>query len=130
MSPFAHVDDISAVRSFSQQEWTNPETGSTDTRAGVLVTFGALPGLTTEWLQHLIECQMARDAALGSAANELPDDPLVPGTLETHVFRTRDGFVVSISSEDPKVSKEIQARAGRLKSARLAAPAVAPAPKP
>ena len=59
-SPFARVEDIDRVetlRSTSARDPTSVE--------GARIVFRALPAMTAEWLQRLVTCHAARDAAIG-----------------------------------------------------------------
>lgn len=91
--------------------------------AGAVVTFRAVPGLTAEWLQRLVDCHLARNAARGHVVPEMPNCPLVPKGAAATVRSTGDGFAVSISSSDDATAREIRARAERLGGARGPDPA-------
>jgi hypothetical protein len=43
-----------------------------------IVMFRARPSMTAEWLQRVVDCHPARNAALGHVVLDLPDCPLVP----------------------------------------------------
>jgi hypothetical protein len=57
--------------------------------------------MTTEWLQRSVDCQLARNAALGHVVPEMPDCPLIPNGVEAHVRSVGNGFAVEIKSNDP-----------------------------
>ena len=104
-SPFAHRDDV--VRSEPLREET--ERGPRD--LGAALVFRAVPGLTVERLQRLVDCHLARNAALGFDQDE-PDDPLdLPGVGA----RVREGLRVEVTASIQKTAREIQARAARLR---------------
>lgn len=90
---------------------------------GATVTLRAVPGLTAEWLQRVVDCHLARNAAVGHDMPEMPNCPLVPKGATATVSSTGTGFAVAIRSEDPAAAEDILARAKRLApSARQAAP--------
>lgn len=107
-SPFDHREDILRIEpllsAFSTVPWTE----------GVVVTFRAVPGMTTEWLQRVMDCQIARNAALGNDVPELRACLLVPRGVQANVTKTRDGFAVAIRAQDEATAKEILRRADLL----------------
>ena len=102
-----------AIRELAQRHLAS----GTARLAGAIVTFLAVPGMTPEWLQRLIDCHLARNAALGHVVLEMPDCPLVLRGVSAHAGATENGFEVAISSEDADTAKQIQARAQRLQRA-------------
>ncbi len=114
ISPFEHFEDIVSVEPL-QVRTTMKE--PLYRNAGAIVTFLAVPGMTPEWLQRLIDCHLARNAALGHVVLEMPDCPLVLRGVSAHAGATENGFEVAISSEDADTAKQIQARAQRLQRA-------------
>jgi hypothetical protein len=107
-SPFDHREDILRIEpllsAFSTVPWTE----------GVVVTFRAVPGMTTEWLQTLMDCQIARNAALGNDVPEMQHCLLVPRGVHAHVTKTREGFAVAIRAADEATANEILRRADGL----------------
>jgi hypothetical protein len=69
---------------------------------GATVYILASPGLTKEWLGHLIECHVARGTPLSPSA-----DPLLTGWPTIDVVSTGNGFAVSITSKDPYQAERI-----------------------
>lgn len=112
MSPFERFEDIVSVEPL-QVRTTMKE--PLYRNAGAIVTFLAVPGMTPEWLQRLVDCHLARNAALGHVVLEMPDCPLVPRGVSAHASATENGFEVAISSEDADTAGQILARAQRLK---------------
>ena len=109
ISPFWHREDIVRVEPFSV--WGDDEVVS----SGAIITFRPVPGLTVEWLQRLVDCHLARNAALGHVVPDMPDCPLVPKGVRATVRPTQDGgLAVEISAEDPETAAEVLARASRL----------------
>jgi hypothetical protein len=82
---------------------------------GTVVTFRAVPGMTAEWLQRVVNCHLARNASLGHAVPEMPECPRVPRGAQARVRSTGDGFAVEIRSDDEAAAREILARARRLR---------------
>lgn len=113
-SPFEHREDIVSVRPLKRNEFDARTKLPPEMLLGAVVTFRAVPGLTAEWLQHVIDCHLARNAALGHVVPEMPDCPLVPANVEARVSSIGDGFTVAVSSQDPKTAREILSRAERL----------------
>lgn len=114
-SPFDHVEDIASVRALTKKVGTNK--APFQRTVGAVVTLRAIPGMTTEWLQRVVDCHLARNAALGHPVDEMPNCPLAPNGARAHVVSTRSGFAVSIRSDDPPTAREILSRAKRLQSA-------------
>lgn len=115
MSPFEHAGDIASVGPFVESVSVGGEGGGVYKRpAGAVVTFLAVPGMTAEWLQRLVDCHLARNAALGNVVPEMPNCPVVPRGAEARVQSNGNGFAVEIRSDDPATAREILARAQRL----------------
>jgi hypothetical protein len=76
MSPFDHREDIESVA----QLYSPSSGGKNPTRhfLGATVVFHATPGMTAQWLQRVIDCHLARNAALGHDVPEMAYCPLVP----------------------------------------------------
>ena len=115
-SPFEHVEDIASVTPLTESHSAGKAT--TQEIVGAIVEFRAVPGLTAEWLQRMVDCHIARNAALGHDVPEMPDCPLVPKGASAQVASTGAGFSVAIRSDDPASAKDILARAQRLAPAR------------
>lgn len=117
MSPFLHREDIRFVEPLMDQG----HYASIDARrtgalimSGAKVTFRAVPGLTAEWLQRVVDCHVARNATLGNQAAGMPDCPLVPRGVTAKVVSTRAGFEVDIRAGDRATAEDVLARAKRL----------------
>lgn len=124
-SPFAHREDIASVSPLNEPDPGIPAgpgyesgavRGGRDQLAGAIVTFRALPGMTAPWLQRVIECHLARNAALGHEVPEMPYCPLVPKGVTATVRPIPTGFAVEIRSSDHDTAKEIVRRAEGLRS--------------
>ena len=111
-SPFEHGRDIESV--VPLEERTVGGKSSFMHTIGATVTFRAVPGMTAEWLQRVIECHLARNASVGHVVPGMPDCPLVPTGVTARVSSTGSGFAVAIRSDDADTAREILARALRL----------------
>lgn len=108
IGPFVHTEDILAVE---------PIEGSRGRTQGAAVTLRAVPGLSQATLQRIVDCHLARNAALGHDVPEMPDCPLVPLGARAVVTEAADGFVVEIRADDSDAAADILARARRAAAA-------------
>ncbi len=108
-SPFAHKADIVAVDVIdgSLQDGTVGP-------VGVHVRFHAIEHLSGPTLQHLIDCHIARDDAMGHDVPEMGYCPLVPRGARATVEVIPHGYIVEIRSDDPAGAREIARRATAL----------------
>lgn len=110
-SPFDHREDIALVEPlYSQAAGKNPMKGT----QGAVVTFRAVPGMTAPWLQRVIDCHLARNAALGHDVPEMAYCPLVLKDVTASVTSTQAGFAVAIKSDDTDAAREVLQRAQAL----------------
>lgn len=114
MSPFENPEDIVAVERLVESVPPTAKLAPLPREVGVVVTFRAVPGLTAEWLQRIVDCHLARNAALGHVVPEMPNCPLVPRGVSAHVRSVGNGFAVEVRAEDRDTVREIRARAERL----------------
>ena len=122
--PFFQSEAIASITPLIVEEYprSNPPL---QRMAGAIVTVRAGPGMTAEWLQRLVDCQLAHNAALAQSAPDLAGSPLIHrGTVAT-VRSTGSGFAIEIRSNEPKIATEILARAQRLYQQRQLAAQVA-----
>lgn len=112
ISPFEHREDIAGVEPLRDVGVSGFQ--PLDRPTGAIVTFRAVPGMSTEWLQRVVDCHLARNAASGHEVPEMPDCPLVPVAVTAKVTSTGNGFAVAIRSENPAAAKEVLDRAQRL----------------
>lgn len=94
-SPFEHREDVASVEMRGD---------------GALVSFRAVPRLTEQRLRHLIDCHLARNAALGHAVPEMPACPLVPAGVSATVSSTPAGLAVTLRSDDRATVRDVQRR--------------------
>src|SRR5450432_760543 len=74
---------------------------------GAVVYMVAAPGLTQEWLGHLVECYEAKTAMAGNALQARESCPLAEPGSSYSVSSTGDGFAVSIRSSDHDAARRI-----------------------
>lgn len=126
ISPFTHEEDITSVRRLAVSDAEARATGRlpSEQLLGAVVTFRAVPGMTAEWLQTVVDCHIARNASLGHVVPEMPDCPLVPNGVQARVTSAGHGFAVEIRSDSAATAREVLSRAERLRSGpgRVAAP--------
>lgn len=113
VSPFAYTEDVAGVEALSITRGGGKLPPSQVT-VGAVVTVRAVPGLTAEWLQRVVDCHVARDASLGHLVPEMPDCPLVPKGVSATVTSTGTGFAVEIRTGDSDAAVDVLARARRL----------------
>lgn len=115
-SPFAHREDLARVEPLTEP--VSVGRGANIQRTvGAVVTFRAVPGMTAEWLQRLVDCHIARAASLGYDMPEMSYCPLMLREVEARVTSIGNGFAVAIRASDPDTVDEIQRRAQALVSA-------------
>jgi hypothetical protein len=121
MSPFAHREDIRSVSPLKEDVRTGKATGFR--LAGVEVVFRAVPGMTAEWLQRVVTCHLARNAAIGHAAAgaDMPYCPLTLSGAQASVRSVGDGFAVDIRSNDDAIAQQIKQRTDSLQPRPVAA---------
>ena len=106
LSPFERVEDIAAVETIQ----------SSGNVAPVRITFRPLPGLSAWWLQQVVDCHIARNAALGHVAPEMRDCPLVPPGVVARVSNVGASVRVDVTSDDPLAAREVYERALRIRA--------------
>ena len=114
MSPFEHREDVVSVAPLALPEADARARTPAERQLGAVVKFRAVPGLTAEWLQRIVDCHLARNAALGHVVPEMPDCPLVPRDVAARVLPAGDGFAVEVRAADPSGAREVLSRAQRL----------------
>jgi hypothetical protein len=114
VSPFAHADDITSITPLNETLISGRY--AQQQAVGLIVIFRAVPGLTAEWLQRVIECHMARNAVLGHETAGMDYCPLVPRDIATRVTSTGNGFAVMVRGTTPKGISELAERAALLRA--------------
>lgn len=112
MSPFEHREDIASVEPLTVGT-TSGKTTSSRTE-GAVITFRAVPGMTAQWLQRVVDCHLARNAALGHEVPEMANCPLVPKNVSAKVTATDSGFAVGVRADDSQTAQEILRRSRAL----------------
>jgi hypothetical protein len=110
-SPFDHREDVERVEPFYVSEG-----GKLQHRrlGGAVVTFRAMSGMSAPWLQRVVDCHLARNAALGHDVPEMAYCPLVPKGVTGTVTPTPTGFAVTVRSDDGAVAEDVWRRAQSL----------------
>ena len=113
VTPFFYRDDIVDVQPLRRHD------GALAGRLeGAAVTFRRVEGLSPERLQRLVDCQMARDAALQYRVPEVAWCPLaVAGTLG-RVAGVESGLEVRMASASADAATETYVRAAALMTLR------------
>ena len=112
MSPFDHREDIAEVKEHVDDVRVGRSTQKKTTGADIV--FRAVPGLTAEWLQRVVDCHIARASAVGNAMPEMSYCPLMLKKVKATVTSTGSGFAVAVTSDDTETVKEIIKRANAL----------------
>ncbi len=113
ISPFAHREDIASVSPLVEE--TKSGKSVTKKEVGSTIVFRAVPGMTAEWLQRVVDCHVARAAAVGHDMPEMSYCPLELKGVKAKVTSTGSGFAVNVSGDDAATVAEIQKRANALK---------------
>jgi len=114
LSPFAHPEDILRV----EPSLVPGGTRSPPRQVGVSVTFRAVPGLTSEWLQRLVDCHVARNAVLGHDLPQMSYCPLAVRGVTAHVQADGGGYAVTVRSDEQESINAIRQRAEAILHAR------------
>jgi hypothetical protein len=109
ISPFTHRQDIASVEPLYSNVISGK--GQNARLQGAVVTFRAVPGMTAQRLQRLVDCHLARNAALGHQVPEMPYCPLVPKGVTATVTTSSTGFAVAVQSDDVDTANEVLRRA-------------------
>jgi hypothetical protein len=111
MSPFYHREDIVAVGTVKAPRdiYYTPEEMTT----GARITLRAVPGMTGEWLQRVVDCHLARNAVVGEDST-MSFCPLGVARATANVTSTGSGFAVDVTSDNPDSVREILKRASAL----------------
>jgi hypothetical protein len=110
-SPFDHREDIERVEPFYVSDGGKLQHRRLE---GAVVTFRAMSGMSAPWLQRVVDCHLARNAALGHDVPEMAYCPLVPKGVSGTVTPTPTGFAVTVRSDDGAVADEVWRRAQSL----------------
>ena len=111
-SPFAHREDIASVTPLTVNVPSGK--GQYARTEGAIVTFRAVRGMSAQWLQRVIDCHLARNAAFGHSAPEMNFCPLALSNVAARVTATDAGFAVALRSDDEATRSEILRRSSAL----------------
>lgn len=112
ISPFYHREDIQSVSPYSEN--VKAGKGSVSKEVGATVVFRAVPGMTAEWLQRVVDCHIARAGSMGHSMPEMDYCPLMVKGAKGKVTSAGNGFAVNISADDDNTVSEIKKRASSL----------------
>jgi hypothetical protein len=96
MSPLRHREEVLAV---------------SDIPDGARLEIGPTPGLDEEKLQRLVDCHLARNAAVGWEMPEMSYCPLAVRGATAHASKTDKGFAVEVHGGEPETVATIRTRA-------------------
>jgi hypothetical protein len=113
VSPFHHREDIQNVSVLEEE--VRAGKGVTKKTIGARVVFRALPGMTAEWLQRVVNCHLARNASVAFEMPEMEYCPLAVKGASATVRSTGDGFAVEIKGDDARAVEQIIQRANALR---------------
>lgn len=117
MSPLARgaaISNVSELRAKAAKPGVKTPTAQA---AGATITLRAVPGLSSAWLQRLVDCHLARAASTGFEMPEMPYCPMMVKGATAEVRTVGSEFAIDIRSDDPKTATEIWHRARALKAA-------------
>lgn len=114
MSPFRHTEDITSVTQAERDVVHGRVSQSHVT--GATIVFRAVPGMTQQWLQRVVDCHRARGAVIEQDPQYMPYCPLMVRGAKAEVRSVAAGFAVDVIAEDATAAQEIIARAQRLRS--------------
>lgn len=125
-SPFYHREDIVLVEAIKKpvKNYGYLGGGNSVTQIqpisepgnllGARITFRAVPGMTGEWLQRLVDCHLARNVVVSAADQNMSFCPLAVPHATANVVSAHAGFAVDVTSEDEVSVREIVKRAAAL----------------
>ena len=105
-SPLSHPEYVTDVAPYTVM--TIDKRRQTELQ-GATVRIAATPGVTTEWLQRVVDESRSREASAYSAW-----DPLALDRTTAEVRPSGDGFAIDIRSNDRGTAKEVLRRAEAL----------------
>ncbi len=114
ISPFDRTEDIASIEVLKDRSGSDKQ--PSERIVGATVTFRVTPGLNAEGLQRIVDCHLARNAALGHTVPEMPNCLLVPNGARAQVAAAASGIAVTVRSDAPDAAKDIVARAERLRA--------------
>ena len=113
-SPFYHREDIVSVEAAEREAPAYGKAPPSERLVGATVIFRPVPGLTAEWLQHEVNCHVARASAAGHEMPEMNYCPLVLKDVRATASSTGEAFAVQVTSDNMQTAQEILRRARAL----------------
>ncbi|MEY4544016.1 MAG: hypothetical protein RL685_211 [Pseudomonadota bacterium] len=112
ISPFSHRGDILGVNPLEEA----PAKGKKRQLVGATIVFRAVHGLRAAELQRMVDCHLARNAAIGHdvAAAEMAHCPLTERGASARVRAVNGGFAVDVRAADADGARAIWRRARAL----------------
>jgi hypothetical protein len=110
LSPLLRRRDIAAVEEIGHSAGRGPSPSP----AGAAVAFGPVPELTAQSLQRIVDCHLARNAALGWEQGDNSVCPLNVKGASARVRSAAGQLVVDVTSTDAGAALEILQRARAL----------------
>lgn len=110
-SPFFHHDGIVETRPLTR--YVGSDERRVEEPAGATVIMLPAAGLTAERLERVVQCHIARNAALGTLT-EMPYCPLALKGVSANVTSAGNGFAVNIAAQDKGTAAEVLRRARAL----------------
>jgi hypothetical protein len=105
ISPFYQREDIILVEKVTR---TLASTyGDVRALAGGRAVFRAVPRLTAQWFQQVIDCHIARAAAAEHEMPEMTYCPLMLKNVTATVSSTADGFAVEVTADDAATAEQV-----------------------
>jgi hypothetical protein len=110
MSPFSHRADILGVNPLEEGR------GKQKHLVGATVVFRGVPRLTVEELQRIVNCHLARNAAIGHAVAgaEMAHCPLTERGATAQVRAIEGGFAVDVRADGDEAARAVWRRAQAL----------------
>jgi len=115
ISPFFHRAAIAEVRPLTREVGGAVSSErATEEAAGATIVLLPAAGVTAERLQRIVQCHVARNAALGHDVPEMAYCPLVLKGVSADVTSAGNAFAVNVSAEDQATAAEVLRRARAL----------------
>jgi hypothetical protein len=111
ISPFFHREAIAKVEPLVRRGAGDQ---TVEELAGATIVLLPATGMTLDRLQRVVQCHLARNAALGHRVPEMSYCPLVPKGVAARVVSKGNGFAVDVTSEEASTAAEILRRARAL----------------
>lgn len=109
MSPFEHRLDIASSVELYDEVLVGRET--TRRLVGATIVFRPVRGLSSAWLERVLDCHLARNESLGHDVPEMPTCPLVPAGVTVNVRPVGTAFAVDVRAEGEAEAQEVLRRA-------------------